>query len=212
MKKLLLLASVAAFALACNQTGNTTTSTSGSDSTRRGPASTDIVYVNLDTLMSHYDMFIEMSDKLEEKANKAEKDLKARGRNFERKVADAREKIEKGLVTQATAMKLQEDLQRDEQNLMNFQERMRQELAEENQVMMNNISHSMDKFLAEFNKDYTYGMILSTSGGAPILHANPEFDITPLVIKGLNEQYAKEKKDGSSSAQETTTEAGGSDK
>ena len=76
--------------------------------------------------------------------------------------------------------------------------KMQAELAEENTVMMNNIYHSLNKFLEEFNSDYRYSMILTTSGGAPILHADPLLDITDLVVDGLNAQYAKDKKGGTS--------------
>lgn len=192
MKKLLALASVAIVAMACNTNGTNNNAVQGDSTVVAAPASTDIVYVNMDSLMSGYTMYIEMSTKLQEKADKAEKDLNSRMRRFERNVADAREKIEKGLVTQATAIKLQEDLQREEQNLMNYQNKMQQELAEENSVMLNNLSHSMEQFLLEFNKDYKYAMIISTASGNPILHANPAFDITKEVMDGLNARYAKD--------------------
>lgn len=153
-----------------------------------------IAYINLDTLLSRYDMFIDMSGALEEKAAKAETEITSKGRSLERAVADAREKMEKGLVTRAQAAELETKLQTQEQNFYQHREKLQMELAEENQVMMNNLYHSLNKFLEEFNSDYRYGVIMSTSGGAPILNADPRLDITDLVVKGLNEKYAKEKK------------------
>lgn len=156
----------------------------------------NIAYVNMDSLLNRYEMYVELSTALEAKASKAENEVKAKGRSLERSMADAQEKVDKGLVTRAQAAELQEKLVRQEQNFYAYRDRMQQELAEENAVMVNNVMYALNKFLEEFNKDYRYAMILTTSGGAPVLHADPSLDITEEVAKGLNDAYAKEKKGG----------------
>lgn len=166
----------------------------GSDSTVIAEVSGQIAYVNLDVLMEGYDMVIELGGAFEEKATKADNELSSKSRSLERAMADAQEKIEKGLVTRAQIAELQEKLQRQEQSLYQHRDQVQRELAEENQVMMNNIYHSLNKFIEEFNSDYRYGVILTTSGITPILHADPRLDITGIVLDGLNAQYARHKK------------------
>lgn len=148
-----------------------------------------IAYVQLDSLMTRYDMYTELSAAFEAKAKQAEADLSSRGRSLERKYTDFQNKVEKGLVTRAEAAQLQENLQRESQNFSNVQSQKEQELAEENQVMMNKILNEIQEFIAEYNKDYRYGMIVTTTGSTPVLHADPQLDITADVIAGLNARY-----------------------
>jgi outer membrane protein len=192
MKKMILAATAIALALASCGTktadsGETTTETATHQVSDR------IAFVRLDSLMNGYDMYNELSASFEAKAKLADDDLTSRGRALERKFTDAQTRMEKGLLTRAEAGQLQESLQRDEQSFMALREEKTAELAEENQVMLNKIQYSIEEYIAEFNADYRYAMILTTSGSAPILHADPALDITAEVLKGLNERYAKQK-------------------
>lgn len=196
MKKTLVIALFALFALSSCGGGNKgEAKTDNQDSSAQLPdVSGQLAYVNIDTLISRYDMFSDLSTVLQEKADKAEAELTSKGRSLERGMTDFQEKAEKGLATRAQLAEMQERLVREEESFYQHRDKVQQELAEENQVMMNNIYHSLNSFLSEYNKDYRYGMILSTSGGSPVLHADPAMDITEQVLKGLNEKYAKEKK------------------
>ena len=197
MKKLIIAASVLLVAFsACNNKGNNTGAAAGVGSTDenvRHEASGQIAYIQLDSLMAHYDMYTDLSTDFEAKAKQVEADLTSRGRTLEKNFTDAQNKVEKGLVTRAEAAQLQEDLQRQEQQFYAVREQKSQELAEENAVMTNKIIYSIQEYVKEFNSDYRYGVILTTSGGAPIMHADPSLDITSIILKGLNEKYALEK-------------------
>lgn len=198
MRKILISASAALFFFAaCNSQGTTNpneTQYAANALEAAAPVSSDIAYINIDSLLSKYDMFLDMSAALEEKATKADAELTAKGRSLERNAKDFQEKAEKGLATRAQLAEMQEKLARQEQGFYEHRDKMQMELAEENQVMQNNIFHKIQTFLQEFNSDYRYGVILTTSGGTPIMHADPRLDITGVVLEGLNEQYAKEKK------------------
>lgn len=198
MKKIIVtVAAVALLAVSCNNNGQGGGSArTGTDSTVVAEVSSQISYIRLDVLMENYEMVAELSEALEEKASKAETELTSKGRSLERAFADYQEKIEKGLVTRAQAAELQERLQRQEQSFYQHREQVTQELAEENEVMMNNIYHNLTTFIEEFNSDHRYGVILTTSGVTPILSADPRLDITQIVVDGLNERYAREKKSG----------------
>lgn len=196
MKKFLIAASVllAAFT-ACNNNANNTAANQvvGAEENVRREVSSQIAFVRLDSLMSGYNMYKDLSADFETKAKQVEADLVSRERTLQKNFTDAQNKVEKGLVTRAEAAQLQEDLQRQEQSFLSTRDQRSQELAEENAVMTNKIFYSVEEFIKEFNSDYRYGMILTTSGGAPVLHADPALDITSLVLTGLNEKYAREK-------------------
>ena len=200
MKKNLLL--IPAFVLllaattACNSTNGTSAGTTpDSDPTTASnrELAGEIVYIRMDSLMRNYTMYQELSTAFEEKSTKAETDLTNRGRSLERELMSAQEKVQKGLVTRIQAQTLEEELGQKQQNFVNYREQLLGQLAEEEQVMMNRISNSINLFMEEFNKGNRYRMIISTSAGGPILIADPAFDVTAEAIEGLNAYYTANK-------------------
>ncbi len=192
MKKTILAVLVAMFAMAGCKTGGNGSGASA-DSTTVRVASSQVAFVRLDSLVSGYDFYRELQTNYEEKAKKVENELTSKGRSLERDIASFEEKIEKGLVTRAQAAEMQEQLQRRQQSFMQNRENLMREMAEEEQVMLNNIHYNIVEYLKEFNADYRFGMILSTNAGGPILNADPVLDITTEVLAGLNKKYTAEK-------------------
>ena len=69
-------------------------------------------------------------------------------------------------------------------------------MAEEQQVMLNQIADAIKTFLDDFNAEKKYAMIISTQGAvlpAPVAAADPELDITDEILEGLNAEYVKTK-------------------
>ena len=137
-------------------------------------------------------MYIDLRAAYEAKAQKADTELTSKSRSLERQVRDYQEKIQNGLVTRSQAQSIEEDLTRQQQNFMQHRDKVMGEMAEEEQVMLNQIQYSITEFIKELNKDYQYDLILSTSGSSPILSGNPSMDITSIVLEGLNKKYAED--------------------
>ena len=193
MKNFLIAASIVTLAFAgCKNSGGNS-ETGSADSTVARVASSQIAYVNIDSLINSYDLYLDLRSEYETKAKKVEADLTSKGRSLERQVMDYQDKAQKGLMTRSQMAETEEKLQQQQQNFMQQREKALQEMGEEEQVMMNRIHYSITDFLREYNSDYRYGMILSTAGGNPVLNADPVLDITSLILKGLNERYATEK-------------------
>ena len=123
-------------------------------------------------------------------------ELNAKSQQLEKDMLEAQDKIQKGLVTRATAEEMQQKLMQQQQELLATRDRMMGELAEEEQVMNNRIYYAVMDYLKEYNADYKYSMIISTTASGPILHADPAMDITEEVLAVLNERYAAEKAAG----------------
>lgn len=194
MKKILLAASAVALlaAAGCADKKGTSTAVSGAD-TVTVAASASVAYFNLDTLLTKYDMYIDMRSAYEEKVQKADAELTSKGRAWERNVRDYQEKVQNGLVTRAQAQTIEENLNKQQQAFVSHRDKVMGEMAEEEQVMLNQIQYSITEYLKEFNKDYQYGVILSTTTAGPIFNADPKLDITTVLLEGLNKKYASEK-------------------
>lgn len=194
MKKILLAASAVALlaAAGCADKKGTSTAVSGAD-TVTVAASASVAYFNLDTLLTKYDMYIDMRASYEEKVQKADAEQTSKGRALERNVRDYQEKVQNGLVTRAQAQTIEENLNKQQQAFVSHRDKVMGEMAEEEQVMLNQIQYSITEYLKEFNKDYQYGVILSTTTAGPIFNADPKLDITTVLLEGLNKKYASEK-------------------
>lgn len=153
----------------------------------------NVAYIQIDSLMLDYLLAQDLSNAFQAKANKAERELNAKSQQLEKDMLEAQDKIQKGLVTRATAEEMQQQLMQQQQQLLETRDRMMGELAEEEQVMNNRIYYAVMDYLKEYNADYKYSMIVSTTASGPILHANPAMDITAEVLAALNARYSAEK-------------------
>ncbi len=142
MKKALLIA-VAMFALAaCKNTPGA--AEGGSETTGEGRTVQtvyDIAYVSMDSLVTNYDRFIDLSGAFETKATKAQTDLEARARSLQNEMISFEDKVNKGLMTSRDAQAEQARLQTKAEQFETDRQTRLAELAEEEQVMMN-VRHS----------------------------------------------------------------------
>ena len=180
--------------VACKNTGGATAE--GAEATTAGAKVEtvyDIAYIRMDSLLSDYNRAIDLGGAFETKAAKVQNDLEARARSFQNEIAGFQDKATKGLMTTRDAQAEQTRLQTKGEQLEIDGQRQQAELAEEQQVMMNQIFHAINDYVAKFNADYRYKMIVTSSASDPIIHADPALDITAEIVKGLNEEYAAEK-------------------
>ena len=69
-------------------------------------------------------------------------------------------------------------------------------MAEEQQVMMNQIMDAINTYILKFNAEKQYALILATQGNIlpiPVVTGDDALDITEELLKGLNEEYIKTK-------------------
>lgn len=197
MKKTLLIAGIAAVAAllsSCNQNqGGNTAATAASDSTA---VAGSIVFFNMDTVMQGYDMANDLTSVFETKTSGIQAEIDRRGKKLEKDAADFQNKVDKGLLTQSVAQVQYQKLQQQQQDYQQYVVRKQNEMAEEQQVMMNQIANAIQEFVNEYNAEKGYAMILATAGSilaTPVVTADPKLDITEDLLAGLNAAYIKTK-------------------
>jgi len=162
-----------------------------------------IVYYNLDKILQDYDMANELRSAVQSKVDGINAEVNRRANKLQSDYNTFNDKINKGLITRSVAEVQSQSLQQQQQEFQNYAAQMEQQIAEEQQVMLNQIANSIKTYLDKFNADKHYSMILSTQGDilpAPIAVADSSLDITKIVLAGLNDEYVKSKAKG------TTTE------
>lgn len=195
---------VAISVVSCGEKSATTSSSSG-DSTSTASLAPDsyngkIAYIRMDSLMSGYGLYMDLSEQFGKKQQKAQSELESRGRNLEREVMELQDKAQKGLITTYQGRKAEEDLQKKQQSIVAYRDKVMGDLAQEEAVISGRISNAVLDFLKEYNVDKKYSMILQTMGGNPVILADPSLDITAEVLAELNARYEKTLTDTQSSA------------
>lgn len=153
-----------------------------------------IAFVNMDTLYAHYDEYLDLKAQIADKQRKMENELNSKKTQYERKVMDYQDKVQKGLLLTSERQRIEQQLYADQQNLLRLGESMQNELAEETRVLNNRLGNNIVEYLKEYNKDGKYVYIMSHVFGGNLLYVNDSLDITADVIKGLNEKYRQNKK------------------
>jgi outer membrane protein len=197
MKKTLIIFGVAAavaLAVSCNQSNGTATQAApAQDSTA---VAGSIVFFNMDKVLEGYDMANDLNSVFETKTSGIQAEIDRRGKKLEKDANDFQNKVDKGLLTTSVAQAQYQKLQQQQQEYQEYAVRKQQEMAEEQQVMMNQIANAIAEFVAEYNETHQYALILSTSGNilsTPVVCGDSRLDITEDFLAGLNAAYIKTK-------------------
>jgi len=153
-----------------------------------------IAYVNVDTIIFKFDMFYDRRDELMDKQQKAEAELNSKAGQYEKSARDYQEKVNKGLVTRATAAEMEQALLQQQQELVNLRDNLQANLLEEEQVMNRQILEYITSFLEENKSEYNYQYILGKSFGGQVLYGDTALDITQKVLDAINKKYQEENK------------------
>ena len=198
MKKILFAVMALAVALtACNNqnTNNNTTAAEATEQTEVAATTGKIAFYHIDRVLAEYTMSVELQTAFQKEYEAKDKELGASARKLKKDFTALQDKINKVLITRADAEKEAAKLQERQTNLQARSEKAMAELAEKEQVMSNQIMHSINEFVNALNADLEYDLIFASSiTGGPIVNANPALDLTDEIIEGLNKQYAASKK------------------
>lgn len=187
------LCAIATIAAGCTQKAGET-ATEASESTI---AAGSIVYFNLDRVLDEYDMANDLRSVVETKTQSISEEVNRRGSKLERDIKSFQDKINKGLLVSSVAQAQQEKLQQDQLNFQNYANQKQQEIAEEQQVMMNQIADAIKTFIDKYNEEKGYAMIIASQGSilpAPVVTGDAKLDVTDDILAGLNAEYVKTKK------------------
>jgi len=152
-----------------------------------------LAYVNIDTVIFRFDMFKDKREDLLTKQKSAEAELNSKGTQYEKGARDYQEKVQKGLVTRATAAEMEQALLQQQQELVGLRDKLQSNLMEEEQVMNRQILEYITRFLEENKSEYNYQYIFGKSFGSVILYGDPASDITQKVLDAINKKYQGEK-------------------
>lgn len=204
MKKNLLktmsLAAVATLALAsCNQSNPQ--ADAQAEAKQTAPTELKIAYVEVDSIMTQYKFCKDYSLILQKKGQNIQNTLAAKQQQLQAAAANFQQKVQQNAYTREQAEGIQAGLQKQSNDLQALDQRLSNEFQVETAKYNNALRDSIQHFLAAYNKDKKYSLILSKAGDN-LLYADKVYDITNEVIAGLNKAY----KPTAATKKETETE------
>ena len=155
-----------------------------------------IVWYDLDRVLNEYDMANDLRSVVETKVQSIQEEINRRGNKLQSDVNKFQSDLDKGILVRSVAEQRNQKLQQQQTNFNNYANQKQQEIAEEQQVMMNQIADAIKTFIDKYNEEHKFAMIISTQGGilpAPVACGDPELDITDALLSGLNSEYVKNK-------------------
>ena len=178
-----------------------------SDGSSKKKASTDeavettakegaIVWYDLDRVINEYDMANDLRSVVETKMQSIQEEINRRGNKLESDANKFQSDLNKGLLVRSVAEQRSQKLQEQQNSFNTYAAQKEQEMAEEQQVMMNQIADAIKTFIDKFNEEHKYAMIISTQGSVlptPVACGDPDLDITDALLEGLNAEYVKTK-------------------
>lgn len=152
------------------------------------PTSTKIAFVEVDSIMSQYKFCKDYSLILQKKGQNIQNTLAQKQQALEAAAANFQQKIQQNAYTREQAQQIQMSLQKQNNDIQALNQRLSGEFQAETEKYNKALRDSIQHFLAVYNKDKKYSLILSKAGDN-ILYADKTHDITNEVVAGLNKAY-----------------------
>lgn len=158
------------------------------------PTGTKIAYVEVDSIMSQYKFCKEYSLVLQKKGQNIQATLSQKQQQLQAAYANFQQKVQQNAYTREQAQAIDAQLQKQNNDIQALNQRLSSEFQAETEKYNNALRDSIQHFLAAYNKDKKYSLILSKAGDN-ILYADKSHDITNEVVAGLNKAYKSTVKD-----------------
>lgn len=152
------------------------------------PTETKIAFVEVDSIMSQYKFCKDYSLILQKKGQNIQSTLAQKQQALQAAAANFQQKLQQNAYTREQAQSIEASLQKQNNDLQALNQRLSGEFQSETEKYNNALRDSIQHFLAVYNKDKKFSLILSKAGDN-ILYADKAHDITNEVIAGLNKAY-----------------------
>ena len=169
-----------------------------------------IVWYDLDRVMNEYDMANDLRSVVETKVQSIQEEINRRGNKLQSDLNKFNSDLNKGVLIRSVAEQRSQKLQEQQNSFNNYAAQKEQEMAEEQQVMLNQIADAIKTYIDKFNEEHKFAMIIATQGNvlpAPVSCGDPDLDITDALLAGLNSEYVQNRgKETSEDKAETKAE------
>ncbi len=142
-----------------------------------------IAHVNTDTILANYKYFLKKKKDLELRTNNADYQYQNKIKELEEYYKDLEYKVKMSLATEEEA---QIELYKKQQEIEQYRQNLTKQLLNEEQDLTLRLYDSIVAHINKYNKGANYNYILGYSAGGGILYTDKTYDLTDIILKGLN--------------------------
>ncbi len=184
IKKTLILALLAIsgiFYTACNQSATTQTNTK-----KDSLSTTEIAFVNLDTIEAKYDLYNVLSLQMTKKQQDLDKQLQSKMLSLQNRANKVQSQYEQHLITTMTYQQKMQKLQDEQNQIAKWQQQKASDLQDDLLNLQKRIRDSIVSAVNFYNKDKKYNLVLSDATEGTVLYVDNKIDISNEIVKILN--------------------------
>jgi outer membrane protein len=159
-----------------------------------------IAYFEMDSIERNYEYIKEIQGKLKSREQAITNELQSVRNGYMARIQQLQQKAPSMSQTEGEAA--QAEINQMERNAQQKEAKLGQDLQEQQFKMMQDINKKIEEYLTDFNKENKFTYIISRQSGDFIYFRDTTMNITNDLIKGLNEQYNKDKSSKSSKKEE----------
>lgn len=179
---------------------------SGSVTTNSSNTESKIVHVDIDTLLSKYELYKDRKASLEAESKAAESSLGSKIEAFQNRVAKLQQEFAKAQQNASNIAPVelkkmeerftqqQQNLAKEEESLMKQRDNAARDLDSKLQGLQKDLQDKIDQYLAKIADEKGYDYVLMKGVGGSVMYGRKTLDITQETLKALNEEYQNSKK------------------
>lgn len=165
-----------------------------SHATTKSPGTGDfrIAYFDIDSLQENYEHYKDAIEELKKTEQGMAAELQGLRTRYQGYINELQKKGEN--MTQAEGEKAQRELQTMDRNYSKRERELQNDLQNRQVDMLKRLNSEIESFLEDYNKQKGYAYIFSYQPGNLLYFKDSLYDITPDVVRGLNDLYKSKKK------------------
>ncbi|HJU45738.1 MAG TPA: OmpH family outer membrane protein [Chitinophagaceae bacterium] len=195
MKQLPFIISIAALAIAgmalYKSRENKTGQPAIAENKGAGGSNFRIAYFEMDSIETNYQYVKESYAQVKSKEEAINNELAGIERGYQKKISEWQQKGAQ--MTQAESQQAQKEYGQMQQSYQSRKATLEQELTDMRNKKLRDIQTKIEEYLKEYNKQKEYAYVFSYEPAFFIYYKDSAYNITPELLKGLNEEYSKSK-------------------
>ncbi len=151
-----------------------------------------IAYFEMDSVEANFSMVKDVKAELSRKEDAINSELDRMSKNLQLKYNYFQNQAQTGTMTQPQSEAASQELKTLDDQMKNRKQSLDQEYGDLVSRRMKDVKSKIEEFLREYNKASDYSYIVSYEQGL-FYYKDTAYNITPDVIRGLNELYKPKK-------------------
>ena len=152
-----------------------------------------IAYFELDSITNSFAMVKDVKSELNREEDKMNNEMSQWQKRYNDQISKYQSQAQAQQMTQVESENANRDLLQLQETIRNKKQELDQKFQSMYMQKMQDVKMKIEKYLLEYNKDKGYSYIFAYEPGF-IYYRDTIFNITPDLVKGLNEQYTAKKK------------------